>query len=140
MDTKRALDYQAHGVARIQDAYSSAKSFRSPAVNLHAKLAAILDEMRARNVPQWAIHYVKGYSQALMDSLYRHDLVYGGFRDGVFYSTHRDRPDYYERHGISARDFATDGTITATGHYWAADTSRPFFTGQEPKALKESTQ
>jgi hypothetical protein len=56
---------------------------------------------------------------------------FGGFVDGKFYSTHRNRPDYYESNGISPADYSDDGRVTARGHYWIASVDagkpKPFF-------------
>ena len=125
----RALELQRRGVERIIDAYSSAQSFCSPSNSLHAKCSEILSDMRAKHAPRWAIAHVEGYSRALMANLYRYSLVYGGYLDGQFMSTHSSRADYYEKQGIEPREFAEDGRVRNTGHYWAADVSRPFFIG-----------
>jgi hypothetical protein len=85
--------------------------------------------MQKAKAPRWAIAHVYGYSQACMASLYREALVYGGFVDGKFMSTHSNRADYYEKNGIAPSDFAQAGKNT--GHYWIADTSRPFFTSAD---------
>lgn len=125
----RALRLQERGVAEMRDAYSFARIFKSPCETLHRMLAQIQDDMAKAKAPAWAISYVRGYSRSLMDVLYRDSLVYGGFVDGTFMSTHSNRADYYEKNGIPPSEFAQDGRVKNAGHYWAADTSRPFFIG-----------
>jgi hypothetical protein len=95
---------------------------------LHKEQATIKNALPVKGCPAWVGAYVDGFSAALMESLYRDALVYGGIVDGQFYSVHRDRADYYEKHGIDPRDYADDGRVTARGHYWSSSL-RPFFTG-----------
>ena len=81
--------------------------------------------------PGWVRAYLDGHWRALIDSTYRYKLCFGGMVDGKFYSTHRDRADYYEKNGFDPCDYADDGRVTARGHYWIASvdagTPKPFF-------------
>src|SRR5215510_10669847 len=73
--------------------------------------------------PHWVRSYLDGYWDALQANAYRHDLVYGGMFDGRFLSTHSDRPDYYEKHGVEPSAFSTmvDNNRHAVGHYWRSN-------------------
>ena len=96
---------------------------------MDSDFAAILATMRKSKAPQWTIAYVKGYHQCLRDVLYGSSLVFGAWVDGKFYSTHRDRDDYYEKQGINACDYAVMTQSNASvGHYWAHNVSKPYFT------------
>lgn len=77
--------------------------------------------------PQWAVEYVRGYQDCLSKALYHAELIYGGFIDGVFYSVHRSRADYYEKHNMSAKDWH-DAAVGSRGHYWA-HSLKPYFIG-----------
>ena len=92
-----------------------------------------LVKMRA---PHWIKTYVDGYLKARMDSLYQEKLVFGAWLDGVFYSSHSTRPDYYEKLGKPANIFAEESS-GLTGHYWAEKPERPFFVSTP--AIKESS-
>ncbi|MET4190615.1 MULTISPECIES: hypothetical protein [unclassified Bradyrhizobium] len=81
--------------------------------------------------PQWVRSYGEGVRDVHTDMLYRHDLVFGGMIDGKFYSTHRDRADYYEKNGFEPNVYADDGLVKDRGHYWKESvdrgTPKPFF-------------
>lgn len=86
-------------------------------------------EILARHpLTRWASGYLEGYWAHIIDQAYRHDLVYGGWVEGRFLSTHSNRNDYYGKCGISARDWH-DLSI-GRGHYWA-NTLKPFYTSQD---------
>lgn len=126
MNIERALRVRRDMITRVIDAYSSARSF----CLRHSELdRRVRDAMKCPpKTPLYIREYVSGYRQALSDQLYRDALVHGGMFEGVFYSTHSNRDDYYEKHGMTARDYADDGRVTERGHYWIANVSRPFFT------------
>ena len=82
--------------------------------------------------PGWVHSFVGGYEKALRDDMYRHQLMFGGYYEGVFYSTHSNRPDYYAKHGIEPIQWAEGegGSLVGLGHYWKT-TAKPevYFTG-----------
>jgi len=80
-----------------------------------------------KGAPRWLVSYGEGYRADLVEQLYRDALVHGGYVNGVFYSTYPARPDYYEKHGLEPSTYADNGKVTARGHYWIDDTSKPFF-------------
>ena len=69
--------------------------------------------------PGWCKDYVQGYEAALFARLFESApnnppaLVFGTFIKGQFYSVHRNRPDYYGKHGIEPQDMPDDGR-----HHW----------------------
>jgi len=69
--------------------------------------------------PGWVTDYVRGYEAALFARLFEAApnnppaLVFGTFIDDKFYSVHKDRPDYYGKHGIEPKDMPEDGR-----HHW----------------------
>jgi len=84
-----------------------------------------------KGVPTWVKGYADGYFARCIDELYRHELVYGGFIGERFYSTHRTRADYYEKHGIAPSQWAEGADVRLVGHYWISSvdhgTPRPFY-------------
>ncbi len=139
MNIERALTIRNSLKTRIADCYSIAVICGMDSSELNAACINARNE-QPKGTPQWVFSYCDGYQAALQDSLYSNCLVYGGFIDGVFYSTHRNRHDYYEKHGIDAVDYADNGRVTQRGHYWREsinwrngiynrDTVKPYFIG-----------
>lgn len=113
---------------RLRDLYSMAQHFGMSSETIDSRYATILGQM-PKGTPWHAKAYLEGYRQALNDKLYETTLIYGGWINGVFYSTHSSRPDYYERHGISPCEYATSGKVTMRGHYWP--NLKPYFIGSQ---------
>ena len=126
MRIERALAVRDSLVTRVRDCYSIARIATMPSAECDAALRDVFTKVPPRT-PAWVIQYARGYARALQNDLYENHLVHGGIVDGVFYSTHSSRPDYYGKHGIEPRDYADDGKVTMRGHYWASNTSRPYF-------------
>lgn len=120
MKIETALRKRDRLVSAIRGAYDSARGFGSTSTEMNGRLCAILYAPCYAKAPQWVRAFAEGYWRALHDEVYRYHLVFGGFIDGKFYSTHRDRPDYYEKHGIGPCEYADDGKVTGRGHYWKA--------------------
>ena len=132
MKTDRALNLKDQMVQRIKDIYSTAEicglssSQISERVNLH--VYSVLTEKKA---PQWAIYFVKGYEKCIIDNLYRYKLIFGIWHKGIFYSTHRDHEDYYEKHGISPIEFNLSlCNKNKPGHYWS-ENLKPYFNKED---------
>lgn len=129
MQIKSALKHRDRAIERVRDLYSSAEQFGLPSDTINERYCDILQsELPAGKAPGWTRSFVDGYRKALIDNLYRSSLVYGAFIDGKFYSTHRNRDDYYEKQGLSARIFAEEHDKAVAGHYWASNL-KPFFIG-----------
>ena len=124
MRIKLALAKRDAALLRLKDLYSSAEHFSLPNATINDRYNAVLASVA--KCPEWVRVYLDGYRAALNDQLYRQHLVFGGFVDGVFYSTHSSRDDYYEKHGVEPRDYADNGRVLQRGHYWAK-TLRPYF-------------
>jgi hypothetical protein len=129
MNIIKALEARDALCAAYADAWSTAETFGTTASDLIARMKRA--EERHTKAPRWVHQYAKGYAQALSDRAYAKALVYGGFIDGVFYSTHRARPDYYQTQGIEPKAFAElseGGRVIGRGHYWdTAQGMRPYF-------------
>ena len=81
--------------------------------------------------PQWVRSYCEGYYDAERDRIRNAKHVYGGYLDGVFYSTNRSRDDYYQKHGIEPLQWAEKGKtgeLKNVGHYWVHN-MKPWFIG-----------
>lgn len=131
MRTETALKRRDRLISALRDIYSMAGCYGLASVDLHSRCQKAYATAMEGRAPQWVREYADGYRKALMDAAYRHELVFGGFVGDKFYSTHRDRPDYYEKNGIEPSAYADDGLVTRRGHYWIksvdAGTPQPFF-------------
>ncbi len=127
MKLSTALNRQRDAVARLSSLFSVAPISGMTSADMNQEFARIL-EQTGPGAPRWLQSYLLGRRDAMVDSLYRDSLMYGGWIDGVFYSTHRKRADYYGKHGISPAEYAEAGRVTERGHYWTTtDTPRAFF-------------
>lgn len=129
MRIERALKIRDRALVALKDVFSAGQIYGSTSATLEANRRESLVRHGVNKAPQWVSSYLDGYWRALIDNAYRHDLVYGGIVGDVFYSTHRNRPDYYEKHGIEPSAYADNGMVQARGHYWRGDKERPFFVG-----------
>ena len=130
MNLTRAIRLQNHAITVLSDIYSAASICGSPSSDMEERRREALERLGINKAPRWVQSYLDGWWRCRIDQAYRHDLMYGAFVDGVFYSTHRDRPDYYEKHGIEPSAYATHTTDAnkTVGHYWQTTREpRPFF-------------
>ncbi len=127
MRIERALVFRNLAASRVQSIYTLAPHTTptSAEMNQHM-LESVYRYLNEAKTPQWVRSYVDGYAKALADALYREHLIFGGWIGDVFYSTHRNRPDYYQTQGVSPAEYADDGRVTRRGHYWAHNLA-PFF-------------
>ena len=102
---------------RIADIYSMAILCGMTSAEINQAISDAKAQLPART-PQWVYAYADGFCKAMQDRLYADCLVYGGFIDGVFYSTHSARDDYYGKHGIEPSQYAESGKVKERGHYW----------------------
>lgn len=114
MRIEQALKIRDAAKMRLRDLYSHAEFYGMDSDSINAGYSAILVDMAKG--PQWARSYIDGYRQALTDRLYETVLIFGGFVDGEFYSTHSKRPDYYGKHGIDPSDW--HNRASDIGHYF----------------------
>jgi hypothetical protein len=124
MRIKRALAIRDRGLAALVSCYSSAKCFGSDSATMNDRKLELLEQTGVNKAPFRIRSYLDGYWRALMDNAYQHDLVYGAIIGDIFYSTHRNRSDYYGSNGIEPSAFAQDNI--SKGHYWA-ESLKPFF-------------
>lgn len=127
MNIATALRRKDAAIVQLRDAYSAARICGQSHADLIARVRVIQDTT-LKGAPRWALSEFKGYNRALSDRLYETSLVFGGYVNGVFCSTHRDRPDYYQTQGVEPAAFADGGLVKARGHYWSTTkTPKPFF-------------
>ena len=122
MKIEKALKLRERAKNNYRDIFSSARHFGHSHTVMLEKRASVLDGLS--KAPYWVKAYLEGYWQALQDQAYADALIYGAIINGQFYSTHHDRPDYYEVHGIEPSAFASDNPTK--GHYWT-NSLKPFF-------------
>ena len=129
MRIERALKIRDAALVALKDHFACCQHFGPTSAKLEARRLEILELKGVNRAPHWVRSYLDGAWRIMIDNAYRHDLVFGGIVDGTFYSTHSNRPDYYEKHGIAPSDYADDGRVRARGHYWRGDPTQPFFVG-----------
>ena len=136
MRIETALKVRDRGVAALRDLYSHGAHFGLLSSDMESRRRESFERIGVNKAPQWVRSFLDGYWRSTIDRAYGHkgDFVYGAIIDGVFYSTHNDRADYYEKHGIGAQEFGTL-PITTRGHYWRESIDRgepkPFFTSRD---------
>lgn len=126
MKTELALRHRDALVSRLRSAFSAAEISGITSTALNDSVRGCYAAVPA-GAPSWVKEYGRGYEKALYDGLYERHLMFGGFYNGQWYSTHSKRDDYYGRNGIDASAFADDGAVTARGHYWINRPGNPFF-------------
>jgi hypothetical protein len=129
MRAELALRKRDRAITRVIDAFGSVRSWGGTSAELNERIIRIKEEELA-GCPVRMRTYVDGYVAALTAQLYRDDLVYGIWNGLTFYSVHRNREDYYEKH-ITVREFAElsdryEGTRNK-GHFWSHKPDKPFF-------------
>ena len=130
MKIETALNHRKRALGAVKSLYSTAPIFGMESADLNQRYSYIMETVT--HCPAWVREFCDGYRAALQDSLYADSLMFGGWIDGVFYSVHSARPDYYGKHGISPADYADDGRVTGRGHYWKTTKEpKPYFTGAE---------
>ena len=73
--------------------------------------------------------YLRGVYDEKRKGLYKDSLVFGGFYNGQFYTTHSNSDRYYKKHGITPLQWCeeTHNGVVAIGHYWKTTaTYKPF--------------
>jgi len=131
MEISRAVLLQQRGVTVLSDVYSQASICGLRSSQMEANRHKALERLGIGKAPRWVRAFLDGWWRCRIDLGYRQDLVYGAFMGGRFVSTHRERPDYYEKLGISAREFAEEKCPTV-GHYWSTTREpKPFFISAE---------
>ena len=126
MKLDTAIAKKNRAILVLQNAYSAARLYHFTNEELIKRVEEIRSTYLAK-CPSWAHAEFEGYRRALNDFLYANHLVFGGYLDGIFYSTHRNRPDYYGYNGIEPSEYADNALVQNRGHYWADDTTKPFF-------------
>ena len=129
MKLSTTLNKKNRAVMGSVDALSAARSFGSLSKDLHDRLREVIADMG--KAPEWAREYVRGYQDCLTRTLYLTDLISGGYVDGVFSSTLKDRPDYYEKNGMGPKDW--NDRATDKGHYWQENITK---TGYQTRGIK----
>jgi len=113
MRVTTALNKRDRIVSRLRDLVWSAKRFSiTHDEYLKRREEALGSEGK---LPQWVSSYLRGYERAMYEEMTKLH-IYGGYLNGVFYSTHHHRDDYYEKRGMGAKDTYEQGT--QKGFYW----------------------
>jgi len=131
MRIELALHKRDRALTALRGVYSAGRISGSTSADLERRRHEVLRAYAIYKCPAWVHAYLDGAWRQMIDTAYRQDLVYGGFVGNHFYSTRRDRPDYYKTNGIEPSAYAGDGLVTRRGYYWIASVDagkpKPFF-------------
>lgn len=127
MRLDRSIRLRSKLIMQIRDLISTAEYFCLPHAEILERRTKIL--IVPKGTPAHVMSYVLGYYDALSQNFYKDALVYGGYINGVFYSTYNTRDDYYGKHGIEPCEYADNSKVKNRGHYWKKDTSKHYFIG-----------
>jgi hypothetical protein len=129
MRIETALNRRNTAIQSLRSLYETAKFYGPLSSQMNEDKAKIRRSTLAK-CPHWVIAYFDGYEKALIDALYRDSLMFGGFYEGKFYSTHSNRADYYGNNGIEPSEYADNGKVSNRGHYWLTTKEpKPYFIG-----------
>lgn len=130
MSIDRSLKVRDQVLSRLADLYNSAEMFGwMTSSDLNAKaieIKAALDKC-----PQWVKSWIDGWERCRRDIISRKVVFFYTMPDGQLLSTHRNRSDYYEKHGIGPKEVYEQATHS--GHYWVIvdhkgeEQIRPYF-------------
>lgn len=121
------LNHRDRARRQLIDLISTAKFCGITSKELNDKYIKILESVK--HCPQWVREYLRGYHECQLAEIYSNCLMFGGYVNGKFYSTHSKREDYYQKHGIEPSAF--NGLAKNTGHYWTTTKEpKPFFNGE----------
>jgi hypothetical protein len=127
MKLDTSLNHRKRAIGRITSLVSVAEWCGMTSAQLTDAYIEIMGTLH--HCPQWVRSYCEGYLDAERVRLRNTKHVYGGYLDGVFYSTNRSRDDYYQKHGIEPLQWAEKGKageVQGEGHYWAHNL-KPWF-------------
>ncbi len=119
MNIETATNHKKRAISAIESMVYAAKVSSITSAQFNEDAQAIFATIS--HCPRWVRDYCQGYLDCERKRIQR-GLVGGGFIDGVFYSTHSDRADYYAKHGIEPRAWAEKhqgGQVKDSGLYWA---------------------
>ena len=126
MKIERSLALRDQAVTRLNDVYSMAEIVGLSSSEVQIRVFNQVNTLII-NCPEWVKQYIKGYERCIIDNLYRCELEYGAWVDGVFYSTHSKSENYYGKHNIEPSVFSANNT--KSGHYWIAHKgNKPYYT------------
>lgn len=125
MKIERALKIRDRALTRIKDAHSKVTVYKLTSESYNKKYIEIINTM-PNGTPSHVREYLRGYSDCLRHSFYDNLEFCYTLKDGRKFSTYKNSPLYYEKHGITPK-YLHDNAETS-GHYWEG-TDRPFFVG-----------
>lgn len=130
MSLERQIERQRRVTDGVQSLMRAAQMESRPHAAILADYTALRDRELVAGVSRCVKEYCRGYFFAVVDSLYRTELTYGGLWAASptgLATTDRDRADYYKKLGLEPAQF---GTLHGLGHYWA-HSAKPFFISKE---------
>jgi hypothetical protein len=120
MKLETALNHQKRALSAIESMIYAAKVSSITSAQFNEDSRDIFATVS--HCPRWVQEYCQGYLDCERKRIQRESLIFGGFLNGVFYSTHSSRNDYYQKHGIEPLQWAEKnkaGELKDLGHYWS---------------------
>lgn len=109
-----AYNHRERLIRQLSDLYNSAKIFGLQSAEISRRRNEIVSTL-PKKAPRWIMDYVEGWERC-MRSTFDRELIFAYTVDGKLYSIHRDRDDYYEKHGLGPKEVYDRATLS--GHYW----------------------
>lgn len=134
-----AYNHKQRVLGMLAEVYQSAQIFGMPSHKINERTIAAKKTL-PKNTPQWVHSYLSGWEHAVNGMIQRQVIfcytVQIGPNTTALLSTHRDRDDYYEKHGLGPKEVYDKATHS--GHYWDIKGElRPYFV--QPIERKEGS-
>lgn len=129
MHFKTAYNHHKRVMSQIAGLYQWAQQFGMLSSEICDKRNAIVDTL-PKNYPSWILHHIEGWEQCMRGIIAR-QVVFCYTVDGKLYSTHRNRDDYYKKHGFGPKEVYDKASFC--GHYWDINGVLKLYHGSEIK-------
>jgi hypothetical protein len=113
-----AYNHKTRALSAIDSLFACARISGIPANDLIESYKVIMaDHVK---LPRYMREYLRGVFDEKWKQLYKDSLVFGGFFDGKFYTTHSNHDRYYQKHGFTPMAWAEHvaGGMVSIGHYY----------------------
>ena len=124
MHFKTSYNHRERALSQLADLYSSAEHSGMLSQEISERRNKIMETIA--KCPQWVHSFLEGWERCKRSQIERKVVFCYTMPDGRLLSTHRDRDDHYEKHGLGPKEVYDDATHS--GHYWDINGSlRPYF-------------
>jgi hypothetical protein len=114
MHLSTSINHKDRALRQLAQVFSWVKISGMKSDVLNGKVLEIMKTLE--KCPEWVRAYVRGWTDATRRGLEQELVFFYTMQDGKLVSTHRDRPDYYEKMGLGPKEVYD--LATHSGHYW----------------------